>query len=204
MVHEFAPCAGFGWHANGVGGYEVYFSDRRGNQVDPTPGINIQTGAFGFNDIVNRSDAANGCPNNVLDQPGEDFEGDGVPRTYGGTPLSAAAVPANQRVQSVATVPGGAWAALLTGVPASVLTVNPNCGAAATPPGPNYVYTHAQEARENPPLFFRRALKLEYGSLLQSRHRVLWRSSESAVRIDDRVRKPCLHPGGLQQRWELP
>ena len=51
-----------GANANGVGGYEVYFSDRRGNLVDPTPGINIQTGSFGFNDIVNRSDAPNGCP----------------------------------------------------------------------------------------------------------------------------------------------
>jgi len=154
------PAPDSGGLADGVGGYEVYFSDRRGNQVDTTPGINIQTGAFGFNDIVNRSDAANGCPNNVLDQPGEDFEGDGIPRTYGGVPLSAAAVPANQRVQSVSA---GAWAALLTGVPANVLTVNPNCGAAATAPAPNYVYTHAQEARQNPPLFFRRALKLQYG-----------------------------------------
>ena len=154
------PAPDSGGLADGVGGYEVYFSDRRGNQVDTTPGINIQTGAFGFNDIVNRGDAANGCPNNVLDQPGEDFEGDGIPRTYGGVPLSAAAVPANQRVQSLSA---GAWAALLTGVPASVLTVNPNCGAAAPAPAPNYVYTHAQEARQNPPLFFRRALKLQYG-----------------------------------------
>jgi hypothetical protein len=145
------PAPDSGLNANGVGGYEVYFSDRRGNQVDPTPGVNVQTGAFGFNDVVNRADAPNGCPDNVLDQPGEDFEGDGVLRTYGGIPLSAAAVPANQRVQS-----------FLTGaVPA--LVVNPNCGAAATPPGPNYIYVHGQEARENPPVFFRRALKLEYG-----------------------------------------
>ncbi len=157
------PTASSGPNANGVGGYEVYFSDRRGNQVDPTAGINTQTGAFGFNNIVNRSDAANGCPDAILDQPGEDFEGDGVLRLYGGLPLSAAAVPAWQRVQSVTTVPAGAWANLLTGVPGSVLTVNPNCAAAATAPGPNYVYTHAQEARQNPPLFFRRALKLEYG-----------------------------------------
>jgi PilX N-terminal len=154
------PTAGSGAAANGVGGYEVYFSDRRGNQVDPSPGIGVQTGEFGFNDIVNRSDAVNGCPNNALDQPGEDFDGDGVLRTYGGVPLSAAAVPVNQKVQSVVT---GVSSALLIGVPASVLTVNPNCGAAGTPPGPNYVYTHAQEARENPPLFFRRALKIEYG-----------------------------------------
>ncbi len=142
-----------GGNANGVGGYEVYFSDRRGNLVDPTPGVNIQTGSYGYNDIVNRSDAANGCPDGIIDQPGEDFEGDGLLRIYGGVPLSSAGIPANQKIQ-----------ALLVGTPA--LTQNPApapCGAAAIPPSPNYVYTHDEEARQNPPLFFRRALKLEYG-----------------------------------------
>ncbi len=67
------------------------------------------------------------------------------------------------RISEFSPCSAGAWAALLTGVPANVLTVNPNCGAAATAPAPNYVYTHAQEARQNPPLFFRRALKLQYG-----------------------------------------
>ncbi len=158
------PAPDSGGLANGVGGYEVYFSDRRGNQVDTTPGVGVQTGAFGFNDIVNRGSPAFGCPDATLDQPGEDFEGDGVLRTYGGIPLSAAAVPANQKLQSVNAIgllPPFALSPLLTGAP--VLTVNPNCPAAATPPSPNYVYTHAQEARENPPVFFRRALKLEYG-----------------------------------------
>jgi PilX N-terminal len=147
-----------GGFADSVGGYEVYFSDRRGNLLDPTPGVNTQTGSFGFNNIVNLGDPVNGCPDNVFDQPGEDFEGDGVLRTYGITPLNSAVVPQNQRVQSLSA---GAWAALLTGAPA--LTKNPNCPVAATPPSPNYVYTHDQEARENPPLFFRRALKIQYG-----------------------------------------
>jgi hypothetical protein len=144
-----------GTSANSVGGYEVYFSDRRGNLVDPTPGINIQTGSFGFYDVVNRSDAPTGCPNGVIDQPGEDFEGDGVLRTYGGLPLTPASgptVPANQQIQG-----------LLAGTP--VLVKNPAvpCTAPAIPPYPDYIYTHDQEARENPPLFFRRALKLQYG-----------------------------------------
>lgn len=139
-----------GGNADGVGGYEVYFSDRRGNLADPTPGINTQTGSYGFNDIVNRSNAATGCPDGILDQPGEDFEGDGGLRLYGGVPLSNAAVPANQRVSF-----------LLGGTP--VMGVNPNCAAAAIPPSPMYVYTHNQEARENPPMFFRHALKVEYG-----------------------------------------
>ena len=40
-----------GGNASNVGGYEVYFSDRRGNQVDPVTGL--KEGAFGFNDIIN-------------------------------------------------------------------------------------------------------------------------------------------------------
>jgi PilX N-terminal len=152
--------AGSGNLANGVGGYEVYFSDRRGNQVDPTPGTTAQTGSYGFNDIVNRSDAANGCPNGTIDQPGEDFEGDGVLRLYGGIPLSANAVPANQRIQTV-NAAGTLVSPLPAGAPA--MGLNPNCAAVGTAPGPFYVYTHDQEARENPPLFFRRALKIQYG-----------------------------------------
>jgi hypothetical protein len=148
-----------GPNADAVGGYEVFFSDRRGNVIDPTAGVGIQTGSFGFNDVVNRSDAANGCPDTILDQPGEDFEGDGFLRTYGGVPLNSAGVLANQRVQSLVA---GANAPLLVGAPA--MGPNPNCLLLpAIPPSPVYVYTHAQEARQNPPLFFRRALKLQYG-----------------------------------------
>ena len=44
-------------------GFSVYFSDRRGNQTDPTAGINARTGSLGYNDFVNLNDAANGCPN---------------------------------------------------------------------------------------------------------------------------------------------
>jgi type IV pilus assembly PilX-like protein len=139
--------------ANGVGGYSVYFSDRRGNVLDPTPDTNAQTGSFGFNDVVNRSDAANGCPDGILDQPGEDFESDGILRLYGEIPLLAGKLPASEVTQAI---PG-----LLTNAPN--LLQNPLCGAAATPPSPVYIYTHDQEARQNPPVFFRRALKLEYG-----------------------------------------
>ena len=75
-----------GTKADNVGGFSVYFSDRRGNQIDPTVGFGVKTGAFGFNDIVNRAGDANGCPNAVIDA-GEDLEGDGKLRTYGGPPL---------------------------------------------------------------------------------------------------------------------
>jgi Tfp pilus assembly protein PilX len=137
--------------ANNNGGYTVYFSDRRGNQTDPVTAQ--KTGSFGFNDIVNPSDSTNGCPNGVMDQ-GEDFEGDtqATPRTYGGSPLLSPPAPAYMAVHN-----------LLTGAPA--LGKNPNC-ALTTYPSPNYVYTHNQEARENPPVFFRRALKLVNGSVI--------------------------------------
>jgi PilX N-terminal len=145
--------------AYSVGGYSVYFSDRRGNVLDPTPDTNAQTGSFGFNDVVNRSDAANGCPDGILDQPGEDFESDGILRTYGESALLPGTLPANEAAQAVP----GLLVGPLTGT--VVLAQNPNCGVppSTPPPSPVYVYKHAQEARENPPIFFRRALKLQYG-----------------------------------------
>lgn len=139
--------------AYAVGGYSVYFSDRRGNLLDPTADTNAKTGSFGFNDIVNRADVNNGCPNGVLDQPGEDFESDGFLRTYGEVPLVTAKLGATQTSQAIP--------ALLTNTP--VLIPNPNCGGVVGSPTPMFWYTHGQEARENSPAFFRRALKLEYG-----------------------------------------
>jgi PilX N-terminal len=133
-------------------GYAVYFSDRRGNQPDPVTGLKM--GAFGFNDIINPSDPTNGCPNGVLD-PGEDFVGDSTLRTYGGTPLLPAYVAANIAVPN-----------LIAGVTATALTPNPGCGAAVKAPAPNYIYVNNQQARENPPLFFRRALKIVNGSTI--------------------------------------
>jgi PilX N-terminal len=131
---------------NSNNGFLVYFSDRRGNQPDPVTGV--KTGAFGFNDIINPSDPTFGCPNGALD-PGEDFVGDATLRTYGGTPLLPGNVAANIAVPN-----------LIAGVTAATLAPNPNCGAVAKPPAPNYIYVQSQEARQNPPLFFRRALKL--------------------------------------------
>lgn len=142
-----------GLNADNAGGFTVYFSDRRGNQTDPVTGA--KTASFGFNDIVNPSDANNGCPNGAMDQ-GEDFEGDNqaTPRTYGGSPLISPPLAAGNPL---------AIRNMLTGTP--VLTRNPNCAATANPT-PNYIYTHNEEARENPPVFFRRALKLVNGSAI--------------------------------------
>jgi hypothetical protein len=140
-----------GTNANNNGGFTVYFSDRRGNQTDPVTGL--KAGSFGFNDIINPSDATNGCPNGTMDQ-GEDLEGDGQLRLYGGSPLISPPLSAGNPM----AIPN-----LLTGAPA--VTNNPNCPASANP-SPTYIYTHNQEARENPPLFFRRALKLVDGATI--------------------------------------
>jgi hypothetical protein len=151
-----------GTNASNVGGYSIYFSDRRGDMVDNQVG-GLKTGQFGFNDIINgTSDPANGCPNNTMDA-GEDFVGDGTLRTYGGEPISMATT----NPWPLGYAPG------LTGPPytitpgASVIpnfVKNPNCGTPLAPAGatsgPNYVYKYTQEARENPPVFFRRALKI--------------------------------------------
>jgi hypothetical protein len=127
-------------------GFTVYFSDRRGEIIDPFSGT--KTGSFGFNDFVNNQNPASGCPDGNLDA-GENLEGDldPSPRTYGGV----ATIPAN----FVSGTP------LLGPVGAGILT--PNCGSTAWP---GVLYSHTQEARENSPVYFRRALKLVDGATL--------------------------------------
>ena len=108
-------------------GFTVYFSDRRGEIIDPNGGT--KTGSFGYNDFVNDINPASGCPNGTIDPPviaggppqGEDLEGDGILRTYGG----AATIPAN----FVSGTP-------LLG-PVGVGLLNPNCGSTAS-----VSYTH--------------------------------------------------------------
>ena len=164
-------------------GYTLYFSDRRGEQKDPSSG-NVRTGSYGFNDFVNPSDPTNGCPNTVLDS-GEDIEGDGVPRYYGGVEVAPALITPTNYMLLTANVAGmtpkntimwtGATSTTgnLQGVtykPAATtysggLFANANC-AAANANRPDVTYGNAQEARENPPLFFRRALKIVNGATL--------------------------------------
>lgn len=153
---------------NNSTGFTLYFSDRRGEQTDPNA-ANTKTGSFGFDDFINETDPTNGCPNGTVEQ-GENLEGDPaaatVLRTYGGAetiPLYPLATGAN-----VWTLPG-----LWTGNNlVTVLQPNPVCPA-PTVPGPlssinwpGVVYFNAQEARENPPVFFRRALKIVDGAAL--------------------------------------
>jgi hypothetical protein len=168
-------------------GYTLYFSDRRGEKVDTSVTPNVKTGSFGYNDIINPSDPANGCSNIVLD-PGEDFEGDGFLRTYGGVETAPAEVnlPATNYMlpllnSAVMTPTGGP--SLWTGANSSAgnlvgasykpgattyvggLFANTNC-APANPNRPDVTYGNFQEARINPPVFFRRALKIVNGASL--------------------------------------
>jgi hypothetical protein len=137
-------------------GYTVYFSDRRGEAIDNTAGVvgtGTRTGSFGFNDIVNGSaDAAHGCPDNTLDS-GEDFEGDNVLRTYG---------------KAETLIPNLSPSTLLNSGTYTVLTKNSTFSAcsALLNTWPGALYVNVQEARENPPVFFRRALKLVDGATI--------------------------------------
>jgi len=167
-------------------GYTIYFSDRRGEQKDSTVAPVVRTGSYGFNDFVNPNDTANGCPNGVMD-PGEDVEGTLPPalRVYGGLEIAPALIlPTNymlltQNVVNMAPRNTIMWtgATSVTGnmqgvsyKPAATtysggLFANANC-APANSNRPDVTYGNAQEARENPPVFFRRALKIVDGATL--------------------------------------
>lgn len=97
-----------------------------------------ETGEYGFEDLVNPLNGA-GTPNGILDV-GEDLNGNGVLDTYGQTPRPIAGM----------TAPLDNTARPWTNVdPANALPAA----------------TEQQIARRNPPIFFRRALKLINGSL---------------------------------------
>jgi hypothetical protein len=167
-----------GTSANNTTGYTVYFSDRRGDRKDPNPPPSVgttptKTGAFGFDDFVNSANA-NGCPNNTL-EGAEDFESDfsmgvdmnppATPRNYGEFfPSDAVNLSNNPMLWTY-----GGQAMQLTGIfdataPAAILS-NPTC-AGTGKDWPFAVAANAQDLRENPPVFFRRALKLVNGSTL--------------------------------------
>jgi len=168
-----AICPGLPGNVATTTGYAVYFSDRRGERPDPTPpasvgGANVLTGGYGYDDIVNPASASS-CPNGALDQ-GEDVEGDYnnngldpnpllVPRTYGNT-LNP--MPAN--LWPIGGMAGTQVTANATNLVASALANNANCPGNGT--AWPYAVARGTELRENPPIFFRRALKLVNGASL--------------------------------------
>jgi hypothetical protein len=170
-----------GTSANNTTGYSIYFSDRRGEQPDPNPpasvgGTNVLTGGYGYDDFTNPSNT-NGCPNGSLDQ-GEDMEGDynssgidtsPVLRTYGN--ILASSTLSNLWPISISgsvsgTQLGGVSTTAVTTLETSVLANNPYCSA----PGLKWPFAtaNAQNLRENPPIFFRRALKIVDGSKIST------------------------------------
>jgi hypothetical protein len=142
-----------------------------------------ETGEYGWNDIVNSvSDPTNGCPNNSLDT-GEDLDSLSQLLTYGalsantkyimdqGATLASLYNISGSSITGTNTTTGGlngngaygeyGYYATLT--PAAI-SANPSCATptyATAAPGiwPMMYATATTAARENPPLFFRRALK---------------------------------------------
>jgi hypothetical protein len=161
-----------GSSVNNTTGYSLYFSDRRGEQPDPNPpasvgGTNVLTGGYGYDDFANASNA-NGCPNGSLDQ-GEDMEGDynssgidtsPVLRTYGN--ILASSTLSNLWPISTGGSVVGTQLGTVAAFETSVLANNPYCSA----PGLKWPFAtaNAQNLRENPPIFFRRALKIVDGA----------------------------------------
>jgi len=162
-------------------GYAVYFSDRRGNQPDTAPPASISTtpaltGGFGYEDHITPADP-NGCPDGAL-EPTEDAESDylnGVSqqpaylRTYGN--ILSPTLPAQLwRVPVNGTATPSQLGTVATLLPV-ILLPNPTCPAPTGITSP-YAWPYAIAAngagdlRENPPIFYRRALKIIDGSTI--------------------------------------
>jgi hypothetical protein len=135
-------------NSNSTNDFVVYFSDRRGNHNGnpATPGT--ETGEYGFADVVNPANVAAGCPDGTLNT-GEDLDADGVLKIYGETPVWPAAAISQNNVNWGAATP--------------VLKTSSTCPGIATL-WPGWEFAQFQEARENGPIFFRRALKVINGS----------------------------------------
>jgi Tfp pilus assembly protein PilX len=170
-------------------GYSIYFSDRRSEQTDPHPPASVGTtaqltGGYGFDDVVNASSSA-GCPASLASptlDTGEDLEGDyntsgvdssalTVPRTYGNIlhPPSPRTAPTVYWPMLQGGTAATAWnlpltaAGLGTSGMSTVLANNPNCTSLGTAWPFAIVKNSPQELRENPAVFYRRALKITDG-----------------------------------------
>jgi len=167
--------------ANASNNFVVYISDRRGNYADtsvqnltggwpPLSFTKNETGEYGWTDIVNGSDATNGCPNNSMDT-GED-ENTGT--TFTGNLYYYGAGQKwihdkGDTLANLATKPG--TIGIFSGLPGTGLTTNDNCAAVPSYSSgdsiwPMMVAANPNAARENPALFFRRAVKVVNGNNL--------------------------------------
>jgi hypothetical protein len=153
-----------------VTGFVVYFSDRRGNKdlgtdatatsrqgadnvlysTDDFGSDDKETGELGFEDIINPANAQS-ASNGTLDT-GEDVNGNGVLDTYGGVARQYPSASAAYVIKD-----GGGttiWSAAANATASAWVQ-----GTAVTPD----TSVSVDEARVNPPVFFRRALKLVNG-----------------------------------------
>jgi hypothetical protein len=145
-------------------GYTVYFSDRRGNRTL----AGAETGEYGFEDVVNPA-SASGTPNGALDGGAgafpngyEDANDNGVLDNYGYTaPMPAFGWNANAALTPY--LPGANARSLITGVcrPAGPAPGVPCAGATTIAAGIEI----RNKARANPPLLFRRVLRVTNGAL---------------------------------------
>jgi hypothetical protein len=151
--------------------FVVYFSDRRGNyapagsvpgawpQLSPT---NRETGEYGFSDFANPA-SANGCPNNVLD-PSEDLDGP----TAGATLFTYGQNPTYIMDAGFAPPTNTGQYGTFNGLRGTALVDNPGCPVPALSAiWPGTMVANSNAARENSPLFFRRALKIVNGNKIQ-------------------------------------
>jgi hypothetical protein len=150
--------------------FVVYISDRRGNYTPnkpwagPWPPLSPsghETGEYGFSDFINSPDAANGCPNNAL-EGGEDVSGTGQPYSYGGAVAHAMSAYGAPNFGQMGPFAAGV---LKGGTVNFALATNPACPAIAVI-WPYTLVIHAAEGRQNPNFFFRRAVKITNGKLL--------------------------------------
>jgi Tfp pilus assembly protein PilX len=174
---------------NAPNDFLIYVSDRRGNYTagalsnawPPLSPSGHETGEYGNDDFVNPA-STNGCPNATQDT-GEDLDQLGATGfyTYGQNPTyvmdAGAITPITMSSTTVATTLSyGQYGMFslaglgnLYGASATTNAIAANPGCTVTSPSviwPMDQVIHANEARENPNPFFRRAVKVMDGNLL--------------------------------------
>jgi hypothetical protein len=160
--------------------YVLYISDRRGNYDNgttfatwpPTSFTTNETGEYGWNDLVNSGTDNNGCPDNAL-ETGEDVDAVNTLYTYGanakyihGAGLGLTSANLSYGQYGIFTGLAGAAAANAVTTSSIPCTAIPTYSNAANSDAiwPMMVASQPNSARENPPLFFRRAVKIVNGS----------------------------------------
>ncbi len=165
---------------NSPNNFVIYISDRRGNYVQnqtwagtwpPLSPTLHETGEYGWADFVNPNNALTGCTDNVLDS-GEDLDGTAQLFTYGANDswiLYQGNTPAATDYGRYGIYPNPNSMFSAAANTAFALNGNPTCVAPGYSPAslwPMIYATSVNAARENPPLFFRRSVKIVNGSLL--------------------------------------